>query len=599
MALHFENISKVFNGKAVLQNISGQIDRGEKIGLIGVNGVGKTTLVKILAGLEKSDQGSIRCTNAALRILYLEQYPAFTAGLSVYDELLKTLQAAESGQEFRLDANSAMAKALNSAVEKALNTVGLGKEVWTQPAQDLSGGEKTKLMLCRVLVSDYDLLILDEPTNHLDLESSQWLEDYLSKLNKTLVVISHDRFFLDVVANKIWELTPKGLQGYVGNYSAYKVQKENEIKNLTKEYSKQQSKIQSLENMIAQRHNWYARAHKAAGQNDFYRAKAKKHAGVLKAKERELERLKSNQMDKPEKGLSPAFEIINKNIELKKLPPVLVRIENLTKAFGSKEILRDVSLQIRREDKIALLGANGTGKTTLLQIIIGLDREYEGSLAINPQVRIGYFAQELSTLNYNATILEDVLNVGVKVNEARLLLASLLFKGDEVYKSISRLSMGERCRVAFAKLILAGANLLVLDEPTNYMDIISKEKIEEVLEEFQGSVIFVSHDRYFTQRIANKIYLIKNKAVQCYEGNYAYYLTKSQEERGAAAQDDDSPIIRDKISRLEVELALLSSKLAEPLDEEARAFLNAEFLRVAREINNYKEALQKLQLRNC
>ncbi len=586
MSLSFENLSKSYAGKTVFENINGKIYAGDRIGLIGTNGVGKTTLVKLLAGKESRDSGSIRYPSS-LKIFYGEQYPQFVEGASVYELVYETIAANSSN--FKLKDS----KEIAALAKKSLNNISLGSELWEQQAEKLSGGEKTKLMLCKVMVSDFDLLILDEPTNHLDMESCQQLEDYLNSLDKTILIISHDRYFLDHVVNKIWELTPKELREYAGNYSDYKTQKGNEEKNLQKEYEKQEARIQELERMINDRKNWYASAHKSAGQHDFYRAKAKKHSSVMKAKKRELERLENNRIAKHPKAVSPAFEIINKGFADKKLPPVLVRVQNLSKNFGNRIILQNVSLDIKRGDKIALLGANGVGKTTLLKMIINLDQDYQGTVTMNPSLKLGYFTQELSDLNNDTTILDEVLTRGgVRVDEARLLLACLLFRGNDVYKKIGNLSMGEKCRVIFAKLILSAPDLLILDEPTNYLDIISREKIEEVLEDFRGSMFFVSHDRFFTQRLANRIFLLQNQRIKCYDGNYEYYLAKREKESLQAKVGVDFAQISNNIRRLELELAFLSGKLAEPLAEEEKEQFNQEFIRVVKELNTYKALLK-------
>lgn len=581
MNIYFENLYKSFDGKKVFENISGKIENLDRIGLIGVNGVGKTTLAKVLSGKEFSEKGKI-VRSSGLKVLYIDQYPEFNEKISVYDELFKTALS---------NANN---KVPDAVTKKALNKVGLVKGLWNQRAASLSGGEKTKLMLGKVLVSDFDLLILDEPTNHLDMESSQWLEKYLKNLKTTLLVISHDRFFLDNVVSKIWDLTPETLKVYKGNYSEYKVQKENELKNTMKEYEKQQLKIQNLEKAIEHRKNWYASAHKSAGQNDFYRSKAKKHASTMKAKKKELERLESNKIDKPKKATSPAFEIINKSAIDEKLPPVLVRIENIFKNYGRRILFKNSTFSISRKDKIALIGANGTGKTTLLKIIKGDDKDFKGEVSVSPSVKIGYFSQELDSLNDENSILDDVLLAGTNIYEARMLLAGLLFRGDDVYKKICNLSMGEKGRVAFAKLILSGANLLILDEPTNYMDIISREKIEDVLDEFQGSVIFVSHDRYFIRRIANKIIKIENQELKCYEGDYDYYLYKCQEEELHEEIGEDYNQVNDNIKRLECELAFLSGKLAQTTDEEEKEQLNDKFMKIARELNRNRAVIEEL-----
>lgn len=581
MNLFFEDLCKTYHGKTIFDNISGRINEGDKIGIIGENGVGKTTLIKLILGVEEADKGIIHYPSIPLKIMYIEQKPVFPKDISVYEEVYKAL--ASSGS--RTDE-------ADSKIQKALGTLGLKKEVWQQKAINLSGGEKTKLLLCKMLVSDFDFLILDEPTNHLDMETCQWLEEYLNSLKKTILLVSHDRYFLDKLVNRIWELSSDGLKAYEGNYTDYKLQKENEIKNIIKEYNKQQREIENLRKNIIERKNWYASAHKSAGQNDFLRAKAKKHASILKAKKRKLEKLEANKIDKPREVVSPAFDIINKNNAFDKLPPYLVKAQGITKYFNNRLIFEEVSFNIRRGDKIALIGSNGTGKTTLLRIINNIDNEYEGELTINPSIRIGYFAQELNNLDKGKTILENVMSQEINIGEARLLLACLLFRGDDVYKKVDDLSMGEKGRVAFAKLILSGSNLLILDEPTNYMDILSKEKIEEVLQDFAGSVIFVSHDRYFIKRIANRIFKLEDRKLKCYDGDYNYYLSKASQENFSSRNCLDYNLISNEINRLENELAFLSGKLAQELEEEEKQELDRKFIETARQLNTYRDIIK-------
>jgi len=581
MNINFAQLSKSYKGKTVFEKISGQINDGDRVGLVGVNGVGKTTLAKILAGLEEKDSGSITYSPPHMKVLYLEQYPSFEENVTVYDVAFR--------MALKYFGNQADAATL---AKKGLLEVGMKEDRWKQKAISLSGGEKTKLTLYKAYVADFDLLILDEPTNHLDTKSLEWLEEFVLKINTPLLVISHDRFFLDKVANKIWELTSKDLKIYDGNYSSYKIQKDIEIKNITKEYNKQQMRISQLKEEINDRRSWYNSAHKGAGTNDYYRSRATKHARVLKAKQRQLERIEREKIEKPLKPMSPAFEIINKSIIGKKFPRFLVQGKNLYKRYGSREIFQDVAFNIKHQDKIAVLGENGVGKTTLLKIICGLDKDFSGKLEISPSVKIGYFAQELDNLNSEATILDDVLVEGHTVEETRLLLASLLFRGDDVFKKIGNLSMGEKGRVAFAKLILSGANLLVLDEATNYMDIVSREKIEEALEEFGGSIIFVSHDRYFIRRLANRIFLVEDKKLRCFEGDFEYYLAKCKHQEAQEEIGEDYRTISENIKRLELELAFLAGKLDEVADEEEKEKLNERFLTVARELNKNKKLLK-------
>lgn len=584
MNLHFSGLCKSYNGKKVFEDISGQINPRDRIGLIGANGVGKTTLARLLAGQEICDAGQISYSPSYMEILYIEQYPVFDADIAVYEEMSKAVSNSNGD-----------IKDIKAIVERALNRVGLSRDKWQQKAETLSGGEKTKLLLCKAVVTPFDLLILDEPTNHLDMESCGWLEEFVRDIGKPMLVISHDRFFLDNVANRIWELTPQGLRAYEGNYSAYRIQKEIEIESIAREYDKQQTKIEHLKQVINQRKGWYDSAHKSAGQNDFYRAKAKKHANVLKAKERELERIEKARIDKPQKPVSPAFEVINKNITGRKLPPYLVQGRKLSKGFGEKLLLDDISFNIKRRDKIALIGRNGVGKTSFLKLICGIDKDYEGTVTVSPSVKIGYFAQEFENLNNEAAVLDDVLTVGSRTEDARLLLAGLLFRGDDVYKRIGSLSMGEKGRVAFAKLMLSGANLLVLDEPTNYMDIQSKEKIEKVLDEFGGSIIFVTHDRYFINELANRIFVIDDRKLYCYDGSYEYYMAKRREQRAEEEKGDEYRRLADNITRLECELAFLGGKLNEARDEEEKEELNRRFLEVARELNENKECIKGLE----
>ncbi|HBX23288.1 MAG TPA: ABC transporter ATP-binding protein [Desulfotomaculum sp.] len=581
MPARFHELSKSYHGKTVFKNISGEINDGDKVGLVGLNGIGKTTLARLIANRESCDAGKIVYAPPHLRILYIEQHPQFDSYASVYEAILNVPTK-----------NLQQTRDTETIVKKSLNKIGLNEAIWSQRAVSLSGGEKTKLALCRIMVTNFDLLILDEPTNHLDTKSCEWLEEFIGQLDKPMLIISHDRFFLDRAVNKIWELTARGLKMYEGNYSAYRTQKEIELKNMAREYNKQQLKIQHLKQVINTREDWYQSAHQAAGQNDFYRSKANKHANVLKAKRKELERTESAKLDKPVKPVSPAFEVIKKSIRGKKYPPYLVQGQNLGKSFGRNIIFQGISFRIKRGDKIALIGANGVGKTTLLKTICGLDQDYQGTVTINPAVKTGYFAQELNNLPYGATILDSVLTAGTTAAEARLLLANLLFRGDDVYKSIANLSMGERGRVAFAKLILSGADMLILDEPTNYMDIESKEKIESVLEDFKGIILFVCHDRYFIQRVANRIFTIDNQKLNCYDGNYDYYLAKCREQQvkdniGAAYGQ-----LTDNIRRLECELAFLGAKLNEKMDDTEKKQLNERFLAAAKELHAQKKRLQ-------
>ena len=583
MNLNFSGLSKEYEGRTIFHNIRGQINNGDKIGLIGANGVGKTTLVKLLTGREDKDAGKINYSPSYIKTLYIEQYPEFDGGISVYEDISKFLS------QWNGNRNPSDAGDIDAMAKKALSRVGLGEEIWGQQAISLSGGEKTKLVLARIFVCDFDFLILDEPTNHLDMEGYEWLEGFMNSLDKPILAISHDRFFLDNVVNRIWELTQKELKAYQGNYTRYRNQKEIEEKSIAREYDKQQTRIQQLKVMISDRENWYHKAHKSAGQNDYLRARAKKQAGILKAKKSQLERLEKEKIEKPRKEPSPAFDVINKYVSGRRFPRSLIQGKNISKSYGQNQILKDISFNIMRGDKIAVIGGNGSGKTTFLKILCGLYHDYGGSLRISPSVSIAYFSQELENLSYEDNILDNLLTEGASVQESRLLLASLLFRGDDVYQKVANLSMGEKGRVAFAKLILSGANLLVLDEPTNYMDIQSREKVEGALEEFQGSIVFVSHDRYFTKRLASRIFLIEDKKLRVFEGDYEYYLSKFRKRKIDEDKAKQRKSLGESIMKLELELAYLGGKLDQTLDEEEKEELNKRYLEVAKELNKKRK----------
>lgn len=577
MSLIFEGLYKSYHDKMVLSNISGGIGNGEKIGFIGSNGIGKTTLSRILAGVEIPDKGKVTYTPQNALIIYLQQYPDFQPGVSVYEELYQAVGK-----------NSGRNEALDTIVKKSLNQLEISESLWEKPAISLSGGEKTKLMLCKVLTRDFDLLILDEPTNHLDTDSAVSLEKTIKRIKQSVLIISHNRYLLDRVADRIWELTATGLNSYKGNYTAYKRQKEIEDKHRAKEYEKQQLRIEQLNQAIRTRKNWLASAQKSSD----YKNAAKTQAGAIKAKEKELARLLSNRIEKPLQVPLPAFDFINKfHVQSNKLSPVIVRANQISKAYGDNVVLKDLSFTIGRSDKIALLGDNGAGKTTLLKIICGIDRQYQGELSLDPALKIGYLSQEFEELNAGGTILDNVSVPKKSTEDIRTFLACLLFKKNDVFKKIKQLSMGEKSRVAFARLILSGANFLVLDEPTNYLDIYAKEKIEEVLEQYAGGILFVTHDIYFVQRIAAKIMLLEHGSFKLYNGNYDYYLAKRKNEDIENSGGIDLINIHNRILQLECDLAFIGGKLNERLSDDEVRNLNDEYLRKAQELKKMQQLL--------
>ncbi|SHK74095.1 ribosomal protection-like ABC-F family protein [Desulforamulus aeronauticus] len=577
MSILFEGVCKIYHGKMVLANISGKINNGEKIGFIGGNGIGKTTFARILAGAEIPDMGSIEYSPHNSLIIYLQQYPDFESGTTVYDELYKAVSK-----------NSDVNEPIDTIVQKSLHQMEIHEDLWEQQATNLSGGEKTKLMLCKVLTRNFDLLILDEPTNHLDIDSATLLEKIIKRIKQSVLIISHNRYLLDRVTDRIWDLTVTGLKSYKGNYSEYKIQKENEVKHTLKEYEKQQKQIEQLNQTIRNRRKWLVSAQKCSD----YKNAAKTQASAIKAKEKELARLLKNKIEKPQQIPIPAFDFINKfHVQRNKLSPVIIRAHQLAKAYGSNVVFEDLSFTIGRGEKVALLGENGSGKTSLIKILCGVDRNFQGQLSLDSALRIGYFSQEFEELKAYRTILESVTTVDKSTEDLRTLLACLLFRKDDVYKKIKGLSMGEKSRVAFARLILSGANFLILDEPTNYLDIAAKEKIEEVLEQYAGGILFVSHDIYFVQRIAAKIMLLEHGSLKCYDGNYDYYLRKRKNECIQNTGELDFITIRNRILKLECDLAFIGGKLNDSLGEDEKKSLNEEYMRKARELNECRKLL--------
>lgn len=561
MNIYFENLHKVYDGKDVFRGIKGRLSLGDKIGIIGANGIGKSTLGRMLSGNEDYEKGTITTSPTDVKILYAN--PEIRCSDSIIDYINISVQ-----KEISIEDLLPYCKALS-----------LEESLLTSPISSLSGGEKTKVMLLKAVLSTFDVLILDEPTNHLDINTTLWIEEFLR--DKTFIVISHDRYFLDKVVNKIWLLTAKELKEYKGNYTKFKNQKNLEDKTKLREYEKQQDQIDKLNKIIDERKRWFISAHNSAGQNDFLRSKSKKHVSILRSKEKELARLEENLVEKPKNDYPPAFNIINNAVINLKLPKYILQIKDLSMSFDDRSLFENISFDITRGEKAALIGNNGCGKTTLLKIIIGEIKASSGKVLINPSIKLGYFSQELYTLDYDKNILDNVLSEGVNQNDARLLLSTLMFKGDTVFKSISVLSMGEKTRVAFAKLILSGANMLILDEPTNYLDMVSREKIEEVLSMYKGAILFVSHDRYFIKNLADKILEFDGKSLLVHNYGYEEYIERKNSLNHNTNEDD--------ILKLELELAYISGKLADPLLEPSeKELLDKRFIHIYRNINLLK-----------
>lgn len=559
MTISLNNIVKSFDGNIIFKNISCTIYDGDKVGLIGVNGVGKTTLIKILMGEEEYDEGVVSITPSYLKIAYLKQLCDIDENVTVSEKLNSFARAMST------EGNSS---SYGKKLREALINIGFKERDLDKKIGKLSGGEKTRLSLCLVLSENPDVLILDEPTNHLDLEGIKWLEKFLQSIDKTLIIISHDRLFLDNTVNKIFHMKEDRIKEYRGNYTDYKRQEEHIKNTLQNTQAKQDREIKKLESILEKRMDWYSKAEsdkkkvrKLFGKGS-RKESSSKHMSVYRSKAIRLNKLKDNRVELPKDDVSANFNTIGNALkEEVKASKYIIKVNRLKKTFGNKVIFNNVAFHVKGRDKIALMGNNGSGKTTLLKILLGLEKEDSGTVSLNPSLKIAYFAQELDNLNLDNNLIEEIRSCGLDKEGAMRVLGNFLFKGEDLFRKIETLSMGEKCRVAFAKLLTKDFNMLILDEPTNHMDIASKENIEKALREYEGTIIFVSHDRYFVKTIATRIFSIGNHDIKVYEGDYEYYLYKKEEEKLKSKVGISYINVKDEIIRLECEMAYLTSKL--------------------------------------
>lgn len=620
MILSCNNISKSFGTDVIIKSCSFNIEDHEKAAIVGINGAGKSTLLKIITGIEPADTGLV--TLAKDKTLgYLSQQQNLNSDNTIYDELLsvkqyildmeaqlrsienqmksaddtalETLMKKYSDLNHEFELNNGYA--YKSEITGVLKGLGFAEEDFTLNVNTLSGGQKTRVALGRLLLSKPDIILLDEPTNHLDMESISWLENYLLNYSGAVLIVAHDRYFLDKIVSKIIELDNGNATVFSGNYTDY-ASKKAILRNMQlKEYLNQQREIKHQEEVITK-------------LKQFNREKSIKRAEI---REKMLNKMEF--VDKP--------EILNDKMDIKLEPNVIsgndvLTVDNLTKGFDGTVLFDNICFQIKRGERVALIGNNGTGKTTILKLINGIIPADSGSIYLGAKVNIGYYDQEHHVLDPDKTIFDEIRDAYPDLNNTQIrnTLAAFLFTNEDVFKYIKDLSGGERGRVSLAKLMLSNANFLILDEPTNHLDITSKEILENALNSYTGTVLFVSHDRYFINSTATRIIELANKTVVNYIGNYDYYLEKKdilgakpitnniskssssaisklnwQEEKVKQAQQKK---IKNEIKRTEERMALIEAEIEELDNMYADPAISSDTAKLM-EIHTRKEALSK------
>src|SRR5271169_1727593 len=534
--IQLSSAGKRFGPKLLFENLDWLITPHDRVGLVGANGTGKSTLLKVLGGIESLDYGAVTCAKNT-SFGYLPQDGLRLAGRTVFDECMSVFSDLQSMEKEMEDLAHKMGEldpasseyeqvanryqrisshfrvhdgyALDSQVGTVLDGLGFRKEDWTRYTEEFSGGWQMRIALGKLLLSKPNLLLLDEPTNHLDLETRNWLEQYLLQYPFAYVLISHDRYFLDVTVNRTAEIWNKRVQFYSGNYEKYLQQKQERRDSLVSAYKNQRDRIEQLEAFINR-----------------FRYQATK-AKQVQSRIKELEKIERIEVPPDEKTIHFTFP------QPKPSGRLVVECSDVAKSYGAKEVFRDVSFTIQRGDRIALVGVNGAGKSTLIKLLTGIEPLTAGTMRLGHNVEPDYFAQDqYKELDASRRMLDDLSDVAPQktMTELRGLLGCFLFSEDDVFKPIGVLSGGERNRYALARMLLHPSNFLLLDEPTNHLDMRAKDVLLESLEKYNGTVVFVSHDRYFIDKLATRVFEIGGGRVEVFPGNYEDYLWRKQQQ---------------------------------------------------------------------
>ena len=594
-ALSVRNLTMTFIERNLFTDVSFDVEERDKVGFIGANGVGKTTLFKILNGEISPVSGTVTFSKN-VRPGYMEQHACNNPRADVYHELLSVfdylsdMETEISALAHQIDNKSGNLDKLverqtmlieqferaggltyKSRTRSALLGLGFSENDFTMPVGNLSGGQRSKLCLAKLLLSQSNMLLLDEPTNHLDIDAIAWLEGFLRDFKGAMIIISHDRYFLDNVTNKTIELEHNRAMVYTGSYSEFVKKKESVNESLKNKYEHDLKEIKRIEGIVEQQKRW-GQAH-----NFITAASKQKEADRIKdqlvAPESELETMRMHFEPRCESGND-----------------VLI-CKNLAKSFDDKQLFKNVDIHIRKGERVFLIGGNGCGKTTLFRILMGKTPMDSGEYDYGANVEIGYFDQMQQNLDLSKTALDEVWDTfpNMTQTEVRSALASFLFKGDEVFKPLSKMSGGERARVSLLKLMLKGGNFLLLDEPTNHLDASSREELEKTLLDYSGTMLIVSHDRYFINKIADRILLLTNNGVKEYLGNYDYYLERTTAEKSGAVPTENK---KDKKEKTQNDYFLQKQKQSEERKRQTKLKkAEAEIERLDEEIAKTQELL--------